>query len=50
VEGMHSDYTEKPWPSRVLQHTTTLQYFRQEWTKFLQTLTYCLVPLCGSFS
>jgi hypothetical protein len=28
VEGVHSGYIEKPWPSWILQLTKTLRYFR----------------------
>jgi hypothetical protein len=50
VEGVHSGSKMTPWPSRVLQLNKPLQYIGRDWTKLLQTLTYCLQSLYKSFS
>jgi len=38
-----------PEPQRILQHTKTLQYFRQEWTQNSSKLRHTMRPLYGSF-
>ena len=49
VEGVHSGYWMKAWPSRVLQPSKPQQLTKKEWTKFLQTSTHCLRCICKLF-
>jgi hypothetical protein len=47
---VHSGFWMKAWPSWVLQHSKRQQFTKYEYTKFLQTLTYCLQHLYKLFS